>query len=163
MKVHRKPNCSCSVCGKMIYRRPLQISSGGVFCSLVCCGKSQRTEKTCNVCGNTYIGGKRTCSRSCANKGRSGIKYLGHNTKNNAYQGTLLKEKLAHARNGVCEKCGENNFAILQIHHKKERYRGGTDALTNLELLCPNCHFTHHLGHSLFKNKKNDRVLPQSK
>jgi hypothetical protein len=40
------------------------------------------------------MGGKRTCSRACANKTRAGIKYLGLNAMNNARQGTLLKEKV---------------------------------------------------------------------
>jgi 5-methylcytosine-specific restriction endonuclease McrA len=161
MNIKRVPNCICSICSKPIYRRPLQIASGNVFCSSVCCGKNQRVERTCNVCGLPYIGAKRTCSRACANKGRSGIKYLGLNEKNNARQGMLLKEKVAKKHGGVCQRCGENNYAILQTHHKKERYRGGKDTLTNLELLCPNCHATYHMGHSLFQKKKDARVLRQ--
>jgi len=157
----RKPNCTCSVCNKPIYRRPLQISSGNVFCSPTCCGTSQRIERSCNVCGTKYIGAKKTCSRACANKARSGIKYLGLNAMNNARQGALLKERLALKRGGVCQKCREENYAILQIHHKLERHRGGSDEIKNLELLCPNCHATHHLGHSLFQKKKNDTVLRQ--
>jgi len=159
--IQRKPNCVCSVCEKPIYRRPLQITSGNVFCSLSCCGESQRIERTCSVCGTKYIGAKRTCSRACANKARSGIKYLGLNSMNNAKQGTLLKETLALKRGGICERCGQKNYAILQVHHKVERYRGGSDAIKNLELLCPNCHATHHLGSCLFQNKKNDTVLRQ--
>ncbi len=154
MTIQRRPNCVCSVCGKPIYRRPLQIANGSVYCSLGCCGKKQRVEKTCYVCGAAYIGGKRTCSRACANKTRAGIKYHGLNTMNNARQGTLLKEKVSMHRGGVCERCKNDNYAILQIHHKKERYRGGSDSLRNLELLCPNCHATHHLGRSLYNNKK---------
>jgi 5-methylcytosine-specific restriction endonuclease McrA len=42
----------------------------------------------------------------------------------------------------------------LQVHHKKERYKGGDDSPKNLELLCPNCHAAHHLGRSLYKKKK---------
>lgn len=159
MNVQRKSNCTCCVCGKLIYRRPLQIASGNVYCSLTCCGKKQRVERTCNVCQKSYIGAKRTCSRACANKGRSGIKYTGKNNMNNARQGTILKEGLANKRGGICERCGENNYAILQIHHKTERYRGGTDTPSNLELLCPNCHASQHLGSCLFLSKKNDKVL----
>jgi 5-methylcytosine-specific restriction endonuclease McrA len=150
----RKPNTSCSVCKKQIYRRPLEIRSGSVYCSLQCCGISQRKQRICHVCTTKYIGAKRTCSRSCANTARAGINYTKENRFNKAYRGALLKESVAKERGGVCEQCGENNYAILQVHHKKERYNGGTDHITNLELLCPNCHASHHLGRSLYKKKK---------
>ena len=137
-----------------MYRRPIQIASGNVYCSLQCTGKDQQMPKVCKICSNTYIGNKQTCSRACANKARAGISYTKDNKFNNAYQGSLLKEKVAALRGGICEKCHEKNYAILQIHHKVERYKGGTDNMTNLELLCPNCHAAHHLGHSLYNKKK---------
>jgi len=146
----RKPNCKCCICQVPIYRRPNQISSGNVYCSLSCTGKGQQKNKSCKICGENYIGAKRTCSRSCANIARTGIKYTKDGKFNKAYQGALLKNKVAAKRGGKCERCGQDNYAILQIHHKKERHRGGTDRINNLELLCPNCHTTHHLGKSLF-------------
>lgn len=157
--MNRKPNCVCSVCGKTIYRRPIQIATGNVFCSLVCCGAKQRVSHTCRICGNEYVGAKRTCSRACANKARSGIKYLGENALNKAKRSNFLREQVARKRGGICERCGEENYAILQVHHKVERYRGGTDTLTNLELLCPNCHARHHLGFDLFVAYKSAKVL----
>jgi len=150
----RNPNCACKICSKSIYRRPTQISAGNVYCSSQCTGFDQRTQRTCKMCDQMFVGNKITCSRACANKSRTGIIYTRENKFNNAYKGSLLKENVANKRGGVCEKCHENNYAILQIHHKKERYLGGTDSLTNLELLCPNCHAAHHLGTSLYNNKK---------
>lgn len=150
----RRPNCACFICGAQIYRRPSQITSGNVFCSLRCCGKSQQVAQKCKICGNEYVGSKVTCSRSCANTARKGIIYTKENKFNKAYRGTLLKETVAKKRGGTCERCNEDNYAILQIHHKKERHAGGTDQITNLELLCPNCHASHHLGRSLYNNKK---------
>ena len=154
MKMERKHNCQCDVCGTTMYRRSSQITGGGVYCSLICVGKKQQKPKVCKICNQTYIGSKQTCSRSCANSSRAGITYTKTNKYNNAYQGNLLKEKLAKSRGGTCERCLENNYAILQVHHIKERYRGGTNTLSNLELLCPNCHATHHQGYSLYKPKK---------
>ncbi len=154
----RKPNCSCTVCGNKMYRRPSQINSGGVYCSIRCTGISQQKTKACKICGLPYIGAKMTCSRSCANTARAGIKYTKEGKFDKAYQGALLKEKIAHKRGGACERCGMNNYSILHVHHKQERHRGGTDHMTNLELLCPNCHSTHHLGSSLFKERKDGKV-----
>ncbi len=146
----RKPNTLCALCKKQIYRRPLEIASGRVYCSLKCCGVSQRNEHVCRMCGTKYIGTKRTCSRACANAARAGIKYTGMNASNRATRSVLLKTKVAQKRGGACERCGEKNYAILQIHHVLERHRGGTDKISNLKLLCPNCHATQHLGTSLF-------------
>lgn len=147
----RKTNCVCTVCSKSIYRRPVHLSNGPVFCSSACFGISQRKLRQCPICKGNYTGYKKTCSRKCANKQRTGIKYTRLGLFDRAYQGRLIKEKVAADRNGLCERCGEPNYSILQVHHKKERYRGGTDDLSNLELLCPNCHATHHLGKSLWR------------
>jgi 5-methylcytosine-specific restriction endonuclease McrA len=154
----RKPNTACVLCKTAIYRRPLEIATGNVYCSLTCMGITQRAERTCRMCQKKYLGTKKTCSRSCANRARAGIKYTGVQAANRATKSTLLKEKIAYARGGICEQCSEDNFAILQSHLKVERYRGGSDSLSNLELLCPNCHATRQLGKRLFASDKNDRV-----
>lgn len=150
----RIPNTHCRVCAKPIYRRPVHISTGEVYCSKTCTGIDKRKTKTCPICNALYVGYKKTCSRACANKSRAGISYTKEPRYDKAYRGRLLKEKVAGVRGGVCERCSEPNYAILQVHHKKERYRGGSDTLSNLELLCPNCHTTHHLGFSLFHKKE---------
>jgi len=152
--MERRPNCFCFVCNQAMYRRPAQILAGKVYCSSACCGKQQQVTKTCKICQKTFTGGKQTCSRACANRARAGIVYTRTNTYNQAYQGRLLKKKSAKRCNGVCERCGERNYAILQIHHKIERHNGGSNSLTNLELLCPNCHVSHHQGNSLYKPEK---------
>lgn len=154
----RKPNSACTTCGTKMYRRPSQIESGNVFCSLKCSGLSQRITHSCPVCSDEYIGNKRTCSRKCANVARTGLTYTRQRTRDRARVGTLLKERVAHIRGGLCEQCGEANFSILQIHHKMQRSRGGTDNPRNLMLLCPNCHMKHHLGYSLFQRRKSGRV-----
>lgn len=51
-------------------------------------------------------------------------------------------------RGVVCELCKYANVNVLQAHHVKRRSDGGTDDLSNLQLLCPNCHATIHLGDS---------------
>ena len=158
----RKPNCLCERCGMQIYRRPSQIKNGGVYCSARCTGLSQQITKLCKICNETYNGSKATCSRACANTARAGITYTKAGLFNKAYRGSLLKEKVATKRGGVCERCQMSNYAILQVHHKTERHKGGSDDMRNLELLCPNCHVAHHLGSSLFNDKKNVTV-PRTK
>jgi len=147
----RNTNCSCYVCKKPIYRRPSQIESGLVFCSTACVGKNSRTnEKYCPVCGKIIFGKSKTCSRTCSNKNRNGTKYDGLNKNNNASKSKILKENLSKIRGGICQECGNENYSILQVHHIIERCNGGTNEESNLELLCPNCHYTKHLGYSKY-------------
>lgn len=56
--------------------------------------------------------------------------------------GTLayLKKIVLKRDNWSCRKCGFRDKEIMQVDHKKEKYCGGTDELSNLQTLCPNCH-----------------------
>lgn len=82
----------------------------------------------------------------------------GLNPAHRATRGIELKLKLALERG---ERCGEENYSILQVHHMQEKHRSGGDHQSNLELLCQNCHATHHLGKSLFAFEENAKVHRQ--
>jgi hypothetical protein len=161
---HRYPNCKCKHCNKAIYRRPYQLESGKVFCSVQCCGKSRReNEINCPVCRTPFLsklGRQLTCSRSCANKQRDRREKKGPN-HNKFLLGRALKGKIATHRFlnkdklPMCEKCKHDNWNILQVHHIIEKSKGGSNELDNLLLLCPNCHAREHLGYS--EHKGNDR------
>ncbi len=140
----RKPNTLCCVCSKAIYRRPSQIAGGFVFCSQKCYGQSNRKETPCVVCGSPILAGahKKTCSRSCANSHRSGIKYKMGRPKDKVQDQRAIKLRLIAARGRVCERCGYVKTEILNVHHK-DRNREN-NSLTNLELICPNCHAEEH-------------------
>jgi 5-methylcytosine-specific restriction endonuclease McrA len=147
----RHPNCTCKVCGMPIYRRPVQIEKGDVFCSLGCFGKSCRKSTRCAVCGTELINRKRikTCSRACANRLRAGIKYTGVARKDKVKTARLLKKRLIQKRGDKCERCGYPKTYILVIHHKVRRCDGGTNELDNLELICPNCHAEIHYNENV--------------
>lgn len=143
----RKPNTVCIICQKAIYKRPSQIEKNekGVFCSRTCFGISCRKEIPCLVCGKLILSGlnKSTCSRKCSNIHRTGIKYkLSEPRKDKVKSQQSLKMRLLKSRGTVCEKCGYDKYEILQIHHK-DRDRNNND-LSNLELICPNCHYEEH-------------------
>jgi hypothetical protein len=143
----RNPNINCVTCNKPIYKRPFEIqkNKGNVYCSTSCYGIACRKEKPCIVCGKLILAGanKKTCSRGCANKHRTGIKYkLNNPRKDKVKHYRSLKLRLINARGKVCEKCGYDKFEILQIHHiDSDRLN---NELSNLELICPNCHFEKH-------------------
>lgn len=148
-----KPNTKCMQCKKPIYKRPYQIKSEGVFCSHKCQGEYRLTIFHCLICG-TKFPRKRSnffCSRSCSNKLRKGKKYKqelkpGLSTSGQYYYN--LKHKLFNERGQKCEKCSYDNKNVLQLHHIKERSKGGKDVPNNLIVLCPNCHTTIHRGDS---------------
>ncbi|HLN19359.1 MAG TPA: HNH endonuclease [Patescibacteria group bacterium] len=142
----RKPNASCLVCGKDVYRRPIEIkrNNGRVFCSVACYGKSCRKETPCLICGKPILAGfhRKTCSRSCSNKYREGIKYKLNSPRDKVKTQGLLKIRLLKIRGKKCERCGFGKYEILQVHHKNKN-RNNND-LDNLELICPNCHSEEH-------------------
>ena len=51
-----------------------------------------------------------------------------------------IRHKLIENRNGACEVCGFDCEFCLQAHHIVPISQGGTNDLSNLALLCANCH-----------------------
>ncbi len=155
-KYVRKPNTKCKICNKEIYKRPgdMQRNNGNAYCSQDCYGKSCRKENPCLVCGNLILArhNKKTCSRTCANKHRAGIKYkIGRPVKDKVVSLKALKLRLLKERGNKCERCLYNKIEILQIHHIDRNPKN--NSLENLSLICPNCHFEeHYLDKSWLKN-----------
>ena len=142
----RRPNTKCARCGKPVYRRPsvLEVSRGRAFCSQRCYGIACRKEKPCIVCGAPILAGanKKTCSRSCANKRRAGIRYKIGSPRDKVRDQRAVKQRLLALRGAKCERCNYARYEILQVHHN-DRDRDN-NALENLTLLCPNCHAEEH-------------------
>jgi 5-methylcytosine-specific restriction endonuclease McrA len=143
----RKPNTTCSECGESIYRRPFQINRGPVFCSTACSNIRNKIIRICPECKSPIdkkSSGKVYCSRTCSNKGRTGLKYKIGSPNDKALKIRKLKKLLIEDRGPKCEICGFEDTRILQVHHLLERCNGGTDSLDNLKLICPNCHCSIH-------------------
>ena len=143
----RNPNTFCIICNKPIYKRrgQIKLNEGRVFCSSTCYGVSLRKESPCIVCGKPVLAGlnKKTCSRACANKNRTGIKYkLYSPRKDKVRHHKILKLRLLRERGHSCERCGYSKHEILHVHHR-DRNRSNNN-LENLELICPNCHYEEH-------------------
>jgi hypothetical protein len=142
----RKPNTECIICKTPIYRRPVEIlrNQGRVFCSNNCYGIASRRENPCLVCNKPILAkfNKKTCSRICSNKHRTGIKYKIGRPLDKAYTSRTLKLKLMKIRGEKCERCNYNKKEILQIHHKNRNTKDNREE--NLEIICPNCHYEEH-------------------
>ena len=140
----RKPNTACLICAKPIYKRPVEIKRGRVFCSSECYGIANRKETPCIVCGTPILASAnaKTCGRACANKHRTGIRYKIGSPKDKVKDQRALKLRLLASRGERCERCKYDKKEILNVHHT-DRNRKNSD-LSNLELLCPNCHAEEH-------------------
>jgi hypothetical protein len=150
--MNRIPNTVCDICDKPIYKKPSELvkSNGKAYCSQACFGISCRREVSCTVCGTSILGSKhaKTCSRSCANTARAGIKYdksPGKEAglkKDKAKTNKALRTWLASIRGNLCQACSYDKFVV--VHHMIERCNGGTNEESNLLLLCSNCHAEIH-------------------
>jgi len=151
----RHPNTTCLTCKKPIYRRPamLRQSSGRAFCGITCYGIAIRKESPCVVCGKMIMAkfNKKTCSRSCSNRHRTGTKYKIGRPRDKVVLERAMKIRLFETRSQVCERCGYGKQQILQVHHKDGNHHNND--IENLELICPNCHCEeHYLERSWLKN-----------
>lgn len=151
----RKPNCKCSECSEEIYRRPGQIAKGPVFCSTKCSNIRNKNVHPCPVCGKEVNSGRNalTCSRACSNINRTGITYGKGRPRDKVASLRVIRDELIAERGGKCNRCTFSFVPVLQLHHIIERSNGGTDDPSNLEILCPNCHTTHH-----YLNKTSSEV-----
>jgi len=100
---------------------------------------------------------KKTCSRTCANVHRAGIKYTGARPRDKVKSQQAVKIRLLKERGIVCEKCGYDKYEILQVHHKNRDVND--NRMENLELICPNCHCEEHfLEKSWLKNTFEKKI-----
>lgn len=116
------------------------------YCSKSCYYISQRnkgkTEFTCQYCCKKFIGhachNRKYCSRSCVNKAAKETFKPVYST----VRKMLIKRNLINQ----CARCGfHQEPKILGVHHK-DRNRHNNE-LSNLEILCPNCHSLEHTKH----------------
>ena len=129
---------------------------------MACYGISCRKEVPCTVYGKLILSGlnKKTCSRGCANKHRTGIKYRLNRPRDKVVSYQRLKIRLLKLREKVCGRCSYNKYEILQIHHK-DRNHANND-FKNLALICPNCHFEeHYLEKSWLRKGRGAGVVEQ--
>ena len=99
-------------------------------------------EYVCAHCGIKFLDApshkRKYCSKSCVNKAAKQI----WKPKFTTVRKTMLKRNMLQR----CERCGyDKHPEILGVHHK-DRNRDNND-LTNLEVLCPNCHSLEHSKH----------------
>ena len=120
---------SAFYCSKDCYHH-----KGSVQCNCANCGKEiwkTKSQLARSKTGNVY------CSRSCATSKNNTLFKTGENHPN--YVGNDYRQKALYAYEHKCAICGYNeDQRILEVHHKDENR--SNNELSNLIILCPNCH-----------------------
>lgn len=102
-------------------------------------GRTQYTCQHCHKSFNAPLSTKRKfCSRQCVNKSSHLIFKPSFTTVRKAMIARNLIKK--------CNRCNYNNEPLILGVHHKDRNRNNND-ISNLEILCPNCHSLEHLKH----------------
>ena len=136
---------NCEICGKQ-FNHISSRASVAKYCSTKCYNKAQskkgRTTYECRHCGKAFKAPKSHnriyCSKECVNKGHKSIWKATYTTVRKVLKRKGLIEK--------CQRCGYSKMPnLLGVHHK-DRNRLNND-LSNLEILCPNCHSEEHAKH----------------
>lgn len=142
--MHRNPNCSCSKCGKQIYRKPKDIERfENVFCSRICYGLFHRKNNICKICNKVFYGKNRVdyCSRICSNKSRTGIKYTLKHQNKTILNLNLLKQTF-NFTTCMVENCQYSK--CFDIHRLIPGKHGGEYKIGNMYAICPNHHSEVH-------------------
>jgi len=145
-----KITVTCLRCGKQA-NRPYRARARYKFCSSACSNKSHAAKKlvehACEICGKSFrarrSAQRRFCSQRCTGSFTRTLlkskRSADPQTHRRRYVAHLVAQKIPLA----CEHCGfDNPREILHLHHKDSNRKNGN--LSNLILLCPNCHETTH-------------------
>ena len=135
-------SANCHVCGKHFSHIASRANSAK-YCSRGCYYKAMHIKGTvrvqCHHCGKVFQDSPSThrkfCSRQCTRKSSIDVWQPGFQTaRKNMIHRDMLRQ---------CERCGyREERQILVVHHRDRNRRN--NALSNLEVLCPNCHALEH-------------------
>ena len=134
----------CQFCGKSFQADTKEVNRGNAkYCSLSCAAKAPKSlqyEQVCKHCGQKFMSASKNtkyCSDSCKQKNyRARQKSLSEN-------GTSIKNYYRIFENIPCELC-QWDKTTRDLHHIIEVSNGGTNELSNLLCVCPNCHRMIH-------------------
>lgn len=152
------------VCGKCKKEHDGSFGSGR-FCSRACANTRSPSEATknkirvsvrrhlennpkpskpkpkhiCEKCGNEFRAYIRKDRKKYCNQCKRQVVRGIENPKSLLVFSKRTVSKILKRANKCCTICGWNK-ARCDIHHIRERSKGGTDEHTNLIIICPNCH-----------------------
>lgn len=139
-------DATCAECGTN-FQHISSRANKAKYCSPQCYHKAMHKKGTvhynCVHCGIVFLDSPSTkrkyCSKACVNKAAKNVWRPNFTT----VRKTMVKRNMLTA----CERCGYDAVPqILGVHHKDRNRRN--NELSNLEVLCPNCHSLEHGRHT---------------
>ncbi len=168
-----KTKINCFNCDQEAYVENKEIKRGfGKFCSRTCSSKYRaknlpplENNVTCAYCNIPFhlSKSKQDNSKSglyfCCREHKDaaqcigGIKeimppHYGTGSPENTYRRIVFS---VYNKPKICERCGFDEHEAAIIVHHKDRNRNNND-ISNLEVLCANCHAIEHWGDNDIKN-----------
>lgn len=144
---------NCQQCGKEVFRFPSALKGTYVFCNRSCSAtfhnKTKIVIKECPSCHKSFHpvrGGRGIfCSSQCnANykQSQTYVKIENGTYSVNHYDQKVMREYLIKTRGRKCEQCNNSNWQGTPINLTVEHTDGNwnNNLLTNVKLLCWNCH-----------------------
>lgn len=116
-----QPNVKCAMCKKHFYKS--QSSLKNSKSKLYFCCRAHKDAAQC-------IGGIREIMPS----------HYGTSTGKSGYRKTAFDSYACK-----CDKCGYNKYKSIMVVHHIDHNRDNNN-VSNLQILCRNCHLEHHLG-----------------
>ena len=134
----------CQTCSKSFMADTREINRGNArFCSLSCAAKAPKKlqyPQVCKQCGKEFLSASKSakyCSDSCKQKNyRAKQKDISENSGS-------IKTLYKKFENVPCEICGWDKTS-RDLHHILEVSNGGTNEISNIVSVCPNCHRMIH-------------------
>lgn len=133
-------------CRTPIYRRPKElILAKRRFCNKQCESRffTQKRRRKCEGCQKLFDPPNKmswTCSRSCSNKARKGIRYK-HGSERHSNRSERLLQTLREAfGNTGCMVSGCGYNITLDVHRFIPGKDGGQYEIGNMFAICPNHH-----------------------
>lgn len=163
--MRRNPNFNCKVCNKEIYKRPVDINKGHVYCSRVCAQSvKKRPSRQCKQCGKEFVtkhSKNKFCSHICSNIGRTNIKYKKHSeTYNNASALRLIRlQEAFNFSSCMVDGCSYNK--TYDIHRLLEGKNGGEYVIGNMFAICPNHHAEVHRKICRFVKVSDSKLIAE--
>lgn len=150
------PQRHCQICKKEMYVKPSHLQLGwGKFCSKKCQSETQKKGKfiQCATCDKKVYRSLKELKKSasqnyfCSNRCHCIWENAHQRTREKHYnwqggRATYRKFALRNTAKHYCRDCGLDDERVLVIHHK-DRNRNN-NALSNLMILCINCHYIEH-------------------
>lgn len=133
----------CSASYQVIYHR----KNVARYCSRPCYYKAMTKkgsiQKSCKSCGTVFLTSPSRTRVFCSNKCRG----IGQRVDAYKHSASLPKALRRRGRMTACEQCGyDTEPSILGVHHIDMNH--SNNALSNLIVLCPNCHSIAHMKHT---------------